>query len=285
MPFSTRCFCQTGFAVPESRRRRAAMAAYTRRGAARSPSRSALLTPPARNTVEVGLPWGTKPRLILAHLNAEALRQQSPVIEVESSLSAFVKRIRGFQHGREIRAFKDQLSRLSVAAVRLANVHAATGHFRSTPRSSPPSSCGPSWTRGSACYGPRRSSYPLSTSTACKSTPCRSTRPTLPRSPTPPWASTSIAGWRSGCTGSTRPGPPSSSGPRSSSNSAPTTGGWSNFKQIFRVRSAPSSGPLQGRADRARRLRHAAPQQPAAGHQAAGLPAPLVATPVRKSLG
>ena len=73
-----------------------------------------------KTVVEVGLPWGTKPRLILAHLNAEALRQRSPVIEVESSLSAFVKRIRGFQHGREIRAFKDQLSRLSVAVVRLA---------------------------------------------------------------------------------------------------------------------------------------------------------------------
>jgi hypothetical protein len=37
--------------------------------------------PATRNTVEVGLPWGAKPRLILAHLNAEALRQQSPVIE------------------------------------------------------------------------------------------------------------------------------------------------------------------------------------------------------------
>jgi hypothetical protein len=62
---------------------------------------------------------GNKPRLILAHLNAEALRQDSPIIEVESSLSAFVKRIRGFDGGREIRAFKDQLSRLSVAVVRL----------------------------------------------------------------------------------------------------------------------------------------------------------------------
>jgi Plasmid encoded RepA protein len=66
------------------------------------------------------LPWGSKPRLILAHLNAEALRQHSPEIEVEASLSAFVKRIRGFQHGREIRAFKDQLTRLSNATVRLA---------------------------------------------------------------------------------------------------------------------------------------------------------------------
>src|SRR5271168_4488716 len=39
--------------------------------------------PATRNMVEVGLPWGTKPRLILAHLNAEALRQGSPEIEVE----------------------------------------------------------------------------------------------------------------------------------------------------------------------------------------------------------
>jgi hypothetical protein len=79
--------------------------------------------PETRHMMEVGLPWGAKPRLILAHLNAEALRHQSPVIEVESSLSAFVKRVRGFQHGREIRAFKDQLSRLSSALIRLAVFH------------------------------------------------------------------------------------------------------------------------------------------------------------------
>ncbi len=67
---------------------------------------------PARDFVDVGLPWGTKPRLILAQLNAEAIRRQSPIIEVQNSLSAFVKRIRGFQHGWKIRMFKDQLSRL-----------------------------------------------------------------------------------------------------------------------------------------------------------------------------
>jgi Plasmid encoded RepA protein len=76
--------------------------------------------PKSQKWIELGLPWGTKPRLILAHLNAEAIKRQSPVIEVEDSLSAFVKRIRGFDGGREIRAFKDQLSRLSVALVRLA---------------------------------------------------------------------------------------------------------------------------------------------------------------------
>lgn len=77
---------------------------------------------PAQDFVDVGLPWGTKPRLILTHLNAEALRQNSPLIEVENSLTAFVKRIRGFQHGREIRMFKDQLTRLSAALVRLGTI-------------------------------------------------------------------------------------------------------------------------------------------------------------------
>jgi hypothetical protein len=79
-----------------------------------------VLQPHTDTLVEVGLPWGTKPRLILAHLNAEALLRQSPVIEVESSLSAFVKRIRGFQHGREIRSFKDQLTRLSNSSFQFA---------------------------------------------------------------------------------------------------------------------------------------------------------------------
>ena len=83
--------------------------------------------PAAADFVRLGLPWGTKPRLILAHLNAEALRQGSPVLEIEASLSAFVKRIRGFNGGREIRAFKDQLSRLSVATVRLATTRGPRG--------------------------------------------------------------------------------------------------------------------------------------------------------------
>ena len=77
--------------------------------------------PEQRAYVPLGLPYGPKARLILMHLNAEALRQSSPVIEVESSLSAFVRRIQG-RHptGPEFTTFKEQLSRLSAATVRLA---------------------------------------------------------------------------------------------------------------------------------------------------------------------
>ena len=70
--------------------------------------------------VDVGLPFGPKPRLILAYLNAEALKTGSPVIEVEDSLTAFVARIGLCREGRSIRTVKDQLSRLAASEIRLA---------------------------------------------------------------------------------------------------------------------------------------------------------------------
>ena len=68
--------------------------------------------------VELGLPYGPKPRLILAHLNSEALRQQSPEIEVEASLTSFVKRLKLDTGGRTISTIKDQLARLAACSMR-----------------------------------------------------------------------------------------------------------------------------------------------------------------------
>src|SRR5215217_1822686 len=53
--------------------------------------------------IKLGLPWGPKPRLILAYLNAATLRSQSPDIEVEDSLTGFVKRIGLDPKGRNMR--------------------------------------------------------------------------------------------------------------------------------------------------------------------------------------
>lgn len=73
---------------------------------------------------KLGLPWGPKPRLILAYLNAAALRSRSPDIEVEDSLTGFVKRIGLDTKGRNMRLIKDQLARLSAAQIRMAFTHA-----------------------------------------------------------------------------------------------------------------------------------------------------------------
>jgi hypothetical protein len=58
--------------------------------------------PQSGEFVQIGLPFGPKPRLILAHLNGEALRQQSPEIEIDHSLTAFVKRLHLDPGGRTI---------------------------------------------------------------------------------------------------------------------------------------------------------------------------------------
>ena len=76
--------------------------------------------PVKQQFVDMPLPFGARARLILIHLNGEALRTGSPEIEVEDSLTAFARRILGrHPRGRDIHTFKDQLGALSTATVRL----------------------------------------------------------------------------------------------------------------------------------------------------------------------
>ena len=76
--------------------------------------------PAIKRFVNLALPFGPKPRLVLYHLNAEALRTRSPVIELEDSLTAFVKRTLGLDpKGRNIRIVKEQLSRFAAADFRV----------------------------------------------------------------------------------------------------------------------------------------------------------------------
>jgi hypothetical protein len=64
------------------------------------------------------IPWGTKARLVLAHLHGEALRQGSREIEVGKTLYAFVTRISHRRaNGREMEAFNDQVSNLGGAII------------------------------------------------------------------------------------------------------------------------------------------------------------------------
>ena len=82
-----------------------------------------LLDPSTSKFVSLGLPYGPKPRLVLCHLNAEAIRNQSPAIELEDSLTAFVKRTLGLNDGgRSIRSVKGQLNRLAAADFRFGMI-------------------------------------------------------------------------------------------------------------------------------------------------------------------
>ena len=66
---------------------------------------------------EIGLPYGTKARLILAHINSQAIKTQSRVIDVEDSMSAFIKSIGLNLDGYTIKEVKEQLRRLSTSKI------------------------------------------------------------------------------------------------------------------------------------------------------------------------
>lgn len=71
--------------------------------------------------VELPLPFGPKARLILMYLNSEAIRTKNPIIDVEHSMTAFLRQLQGRDpNGDEIQKFKRQLSALAQAKISMA---------------------------------------------------------------------------------------------------------------------------------------------------------------------
>lgn len=70
----------------------------------------------------IGLPYGAKARLILLHICAEAVRTQSPEIEVAQTMTAFMRslglKVTGGKNG-SIASFKEQLQRLATCRISL----------------------------------------------------------------------------------------------------------------------------------------------------------------------
>ena len=77
------------------------------------------LDPRTGDFVELGLPHGEKPRLVMLHLNGEALRTGSPIIDVQNSMTAFVRSLGIHVNGRNIRTLRDQIARLAAAHIML----------------------------------------------------------------------------------------------------------------------------------------------------------------------
>jgi len=77
--------------------------------------------PETEQWVDFPLPFGPAARLILIHLDTEAIRTQRPEIELEDSMTAFVKRLQGGRspNGAELRLFKQQAAAISTAIFRM----------------------------------------------------------------------------------------------------------------------------------------------------------------------
>lgn len=73
-----------------------------------------------RSFDEVGLPYGPRARLLMLHLCSLAVKQQSRVVEVDRSFTAFCKSLGISITGRNLRAVRDQIRRMSAVSMRLA---------------------------------------------------------------------------------------------------------------------------------------------------------------------
>ena len=68
----------------------------------------------------VGVPYGTKARLILVLLATEAIRNKSPEIRIDSSFRRFCHSAGVTMSGRNAKMMKEQLLRLSACSMRLS---------------------------------------------------------------------------------------------------------------------------------------------------------------------
>jgi len=119
LAFSHTVLCQTS--LPAARPAEDVLVWERRQGRATLLVEAGKVINPATGRFEqLGLPYGPKARLLLLHLNSEAVRRQSPIIPVEDSMTAFFRRLMGrAQDGRQMRMLKAQLSALSAAQFRL----------------------------------------------------------------------------------------------------------------------------------------------------------------------
>lgn len=75
------------------------------------------INPATREFEFIGLPYGAKARLILAHINSEAVKTQNKTIDVEASMTAFIKKMGLNIDGNTINQVKEQLRRISTSTV------------------------------------------------------------------------------------------------------------------------------------------------------------------------
>jgi hypothetical protein len=79
------------------------------------------LHPETQKWVELPLPFGTKSRLMLIHFDTFAILHQTPMVEIENSMTAFLKKLLGYSpNGKEIAVFRDHAAALTGSLFRFA---------------------------------------------------------------------------------------------------------------------------------------------------------------------
>jgi len=71
----------------------------------------------------VGIPYGTRARLVMLALCSAAVKSNSPIVELPSTFTRFVRELGIDTNGRNLRELREQIRRMSVVQMRLAFNH------------------------------------------------------------------------------------------------------------------------------------------------------------------
>lgn len=110
----TYAFIHSGFAVTSLPHREFADPVYERAG---GPSGEFILhveSGRGLNKQPVGIPFGAAARLLLIHMASEAKRNNSPVVEMTSGVTAFMRRIGVTVGGRNAELYREQFKRIAL---------------------------------------------------------------------------------------------------------------------------------------------------------------------------
>lgn len=85
-------------------------------------SSTPILNPHNEQYEFAGIPYGPKARLLLAYLNTQAVKKQKKMLDVEESMSAFIKNLGLNLDGRTIKEVKEQIRRIATSNISLGYV-------------------------------------------------------------------------------------------------------------------------------------------------------------------
>jgi hypothetical protein len=77
------------------------------------------LPDPSGGFIKQGLPYGPRARLLLLHICSEAVRTNSPEVEVKDSFTGFAKELGLSVNGRALKSLREQVNRMSVVKMAL----------------------------------------------------------------------------------------------------------------------------------------------------------------------
>jgi hypothetical protein len=83
------------------------------------------LHPKTNKWVDLPLPFGAQSRLIMIHLDTFAVEEQTPMVDIDNSMTAFLKRLKGYSpNGKELAAFRNHAAAVTGSLFRIASTTA-----------------------------------------------------------------------------------------------------------------------------------------------------------------